>query len=730
MQFRTVRTTYKGVTRQYGQIVESFRKPDTKVPTHRVLFSLGPVDDVQAANFRAAFAAARDGRRLHVVGPDVLANCMPTVAWSRDFADVAAVLQAFDDSGLFRLVRDLFAGHGEDLNPADVVAALVAQRCIAPDSKLAACRWVPDTVLPDLLGILPGQFHNTRIHRVLARLEAADADLQAGLAGRLLAVDGRPCTAFFIDCTDTWFSGDGPDLARRGKTKEGLIRFKVGIVLLCRQDGMPLAFKVVAGNTDDGIAMLGLLRDVVAEPWLAGAPVVCDRALGNTSDLLAFIDMGLPFVTALVRSEHAAYGAVVDCPALADLDPSDPDCLAKAGDAVVAAGMTRDGADLYWSCRPAVRRGQADRDAVQAALGSRTTPAHRRGDDLVRDMLLVARKYQQAVREGKVANYAALQRGIGRSNGHMHRHRSLLRLPGHVQDQILAGAARNLDRRAIGRICAGKDAAEQAELFATECAHATVKRAHNLQGRRPPSDEGNPWVTVVVAFNPRLWQSKRLRAGRLAERAQQLISRLNGRVATRALAIGTATKKVDQWLERHELTRYYSAVQTTGAAGVATVRLERDAQAWHRARQRDGFHVVVGSPELALSPAELVRLYRSKDQVEKDFQEIKSVIDLRPVRHRTDAKVRAHVALCVLALAVERTIEAKLAQAGRSETAKAALAALRSVRLTGLCHPGHDEVVAAPCVGTPEQRALAKALGVSWVFDAAGCRERVGKIGR
>jgi len=49
---------------------------------------------------------------------------------------------------------------------------------------------------------------------------------------------------------------------------------------------------------------------------------------------------------------------------------------------------------------------------------------------------------------------------------------------------------------------------------------------------------------------------------------------------------------------------------------------------------------------------ELCRTYRAKDAVETDFQVIKSLIKLRPVRHRTDAKVRAHVTLCMLALYV------------------------------------------------------------------------------
>ena len=147
---------------------------------------------------------------------------------------------------------------------------------------------------------------------------------------------------------------------------------------------------------------------------------------------------------------------------------------------------------------------------------------------------------------------------------------------------------------------------------------------------------------------------------------------------------------------------------------------------WHKTRQRDGFHVVAASPDVDLSPVELVKLYRAKDKIEKDFQEIKSVLELRPVRHRTDAKVRAHVTLCVLALAVQRTMEAKLVKAERTDTVAAALEVLKTQRLVGLRYPSSGDVVAAPSEGTAKQVAIAKALDVSWVLDPVelGKRQR------
>lgn len=127
---------------------------------------------------------------------------------------------------------------------------------------------------------------------------------------------------------------------------------------------------------------------------------------------------------------------------------------------------------------------------------------------------------------------------------------------------------------------------------------------------------------------------------------------------------------------------------------------------------------------------ELVQLYRSKDQVERDFKEIKSVLELRPVRHRTDAKVAAHVTLCVLALAVQRKIDQLLTRANRTESAATALGELANVRLVGLQFADQDTVVAAPSQTTPARKAIAAALGVQWALQAAPLREHLRKTSR
>jgi len=67
--------------------------------------------------------------------------------------------------------------------------------------------------------------------------------------------------------------GDGPKLAKRGRTKEGLVRKKIGIVLLCSEQGHPLRWEVLEGASAEGPAMLGVMRTVQRVPWLERIPI-------------------------------------------------------------------------------------------------------------------------------------------------------------------------------------------------------------------------------------------------------------------------------------------------------------------------------------------------------------------------------------------------------------------------------------------------------------------------
>ena len=69
----------------------------------------------------------------------------------------------------------------------------------------------------------------------------------------------------------------------------------------------------------------------------------------------------------------------------------------------------------------------------------------------------------------------------------------------------------------------------------------------------------------------------------------------------------------------------------------------------------DGLYVVRTSlPEATLGDADTVRSYKSLSRVERAFRCIKTVdLNVRPVYHWLEDRVRAHVLLCMLAYYLE-----------------------------------------------------------------------------
>jgi Transposase len=51
-----------------------------------------------------------------------------------------------------------------------------------------------------------------------------------------------------------------------------------------------------------------------------------------------------------------------------------------------------------------------------------------------------------------------------------------------------------------------------------------------------------------------------------------------------------------------------------------------------------------------MDPAKVVATYKSLARVERDFRSLKAIdVDLRPIHHYTETRVRAHVFICMLA---------------------------------------------------------------------------------
>jgi transposase len=708
MHVRISRVNRNGRTYEYAQLVESFRRPSDGMPMHRVISTLGEATALEVHNLREALAAARKGKRValvRVARPSDSSVPKPTA--NLRYLDLAVLLELWRGWGLDELLDALMPVGAERLRPAAVVAALSLQRCVDPGSTLYAARWLPRTALVELLGLDPHSFNNTRLHRVLDDLDAATLALMSKLARRYEQRDGA-FVSMFLDVSDAWFTGRGPTLAKYGKTKEGLIRHKIGVVLLCNEHGFPLRWEVIAGNQSDSVAMGDMLRAIAGLSWVGEAPVVCDRAMGKTAYLVEMLATKLRFLTALTVTEFDAYASTLPHEPFAALDPrGEAERSREVEQAVKAAEqtlMTKVDDDLFVLDLGVVERA----DVPPRPRSDPTADA----EDVTVAAMRLCRQIRQGVTEGRFASYAAAGRAAGLSKSLTSKYIHLGRLSEQQQREILEGKAKGCTLAELLQVAAEPDADARERAFAARLTkadgkpqRARARRAEHAGDQAPgPAPQDPVRVRVVVSFNPDRFVEQRVRAHQQLQRVEAFVKKLNTKLGSPRAKRSTAriAATVDRELRKGALLEAFDVhvdEQPTKGRPRYRVELRLKQTEWALRRRYDGFTVLVAHPSVSQSAVDLCRLYRAKDAVEKDFQIIKSVVELRPIWHRTDTKVRAHVTLCMLALLLERTLQRKLT--GRY-TAEAAIELLASCQLNlyagkqgapayAITHPDDDQ---------------------------------------
>jgi transposase len=203
---------------------------------------------------------------------------------------------------------------------------------------------------------------------------------------------------------------------------------------------------------------------------------------------------------------------------------------------------------------------------------------------------------------------------------------------------------------------------------------------HQFTEQPPQSTQANPdfSVRVVAYFNPQMYANQKTRAARWLEKISAFQEDLNRRlgVSNRNRSKHSIYAEIDRYIRKKDLVRCFdieiNEKQSNGCVR-QTVSIKLREKEWQTRSVYDGFCVLVAHRDCVLTDQELCKLYRAKDVVEKDFQTIKSVLQVHPVRHRSDEKVKAHVSICMLSLLLERLFKKRLAGVCSSQEAMESL---------------------------------------------------------
>ena len=114
------------------------------------------------------------------------------------------------------------------------------------------------------------------------------------------------------------------------------------------------------------------------------------------------------------------------------------------------------------------------------------------------------------------------------------------------------------------------------------------------------------------------------------------------------------------------------------------------------------------------STEQIIRVYRGKSEVERDFRRIKSpiMICLEPVYHWTDQKIRVHAFCCVLALMLLLLLKRKLRRAGVELSLERMMEELSEVQLSVIKFYDVKKRLCLLNDMNEEQRAMFDVLGL------------------
>ncbi|MCL4440716.1 MAG: IS1634 family transposase [Firmicutes bacterium] len=169
----------------------------------------------------------------------------------------------------------------------------------------------------------------------------------------------------------------------------------------------------------------------------------------------------------------------------------------------------------------------------------------------------------------------------------------------------------------------------------------------NLEVKELVIGDGEARVRYVLVRNPA--EAKRDAATRNTH-----LENLGQELAKLKELDGDAHTKGHCRLYSHQVFKRYLKMDKRG-------NLKIDRQAVRESERLDGKYLIRTSDD-TLSAEDIALGYKQLMEVEAAFRTLKTTLDLRPVYHRKDERIRAHVLLCWLALLLVRLAEVETKQ--------------------------------------------------------------------
>jgi len=191
----------------------------------------------------------------------------------------------YHDLGIDKICKEIAERHKFEFDIDSILSRLIYGRIIFPASKLATCE------LSKKFFEQP-RFEIQHIYRALEVIGEETDYIQAELYKRSAKAIDRKAGVLYYDCTNYFFEIEQEeDLKQYGYSKEHRPNPIVQMGLFMDEDGLPLAFSIQEGNTNEQTTLKPLEKKILSDFELSKFVVCTDAGLSSAANR-KFNDMG------------------------------------------------------------------------------------------------------------------------------------------------------------------------------------------------------------------------------------------------------------------------------------------------------------------------------------------------------------------------------------------------------------------------------------------------------
>lgn len=170
--------------------------------------------------------------------------------------------------------------HSFQYDLSDILSRLLYGRIIEPDSKRATCRFA-ETLIEQ------PKFQDHQVYRALSVLAEESDFIQEKVFRNSYALGKRHTGVIYYDCTNFFFEIEQSDengLRTYGKSKENRPLPLVEMGLFIDYDGIPLAFSIHPGNTNEQVTLRPLEKKLLSDFGMSKFVVCTDAGLASMAN--------------------------------------------------------------------------------------------------------------------------------------------------------------------------------------------------------------------------------------------------------------------------------------------------------------------------------------------------------------------------------------------------------------------------------------------------------------